>query len=348
MKVLFLSAWYPTERDAMAGLFVQKHAQAVAQQGADVRVIYSEARGVHWWRDMRRQWRSLRREWSMPDLVQMNVLDKNGIFAQWLYHRYHIPYVIIEHWSGYLPANFSFRGGWHGRIMRHIAKQAACILPVSQMLEDAMKQCGIQNTHWQRIHNVVDDFFYDTKKDQPKAIGQKIRLLHVSCFDEKAKNIQGMLRAVRHLATYRQDFELIIVGTGIDYQQDKNYTHELHFPDGILHFTGEQTPQQVAQWMQDSDCFLFFSRYENAPVVLSECLAVGLPIISSNAGGIPEMVNNECGILVPSENEDALMQAMMHMMDHLADYPASTIRPYGQKYTYNNVGAQLYQLYASL
>lgn len=348
MKVLFLSAWYPTKRDAMAGLFVQKHAQAVAQQGADVRVIYSEARGVHWWRDMRRQWRSLRREWGMPNLVQMNVLDKNGIFAQWLYHRYHIPYVIIEHWSGYLPANFSFRGGWHGRIMRHIAKQAACILPVSQMLEDAMKQCGIQNTHWQRIHNVVDDFFYDTKKDQPKAIGQKIRLLHVSCFDEKAKNIQGMLRAVRQLATYRQDFELIIVGTGIDYQQDKNYAHELHFPDGILHFTGEQTPQQVAQWMQDSDCFLFFSRYENAPVVLSECLAVGLPIISSNAGGIPEMVNNECGILVPSENEDALMQAMMHMMDHLADYPASTIRPYGQKYTYDNVGAQLYQLYASL
>ena len=348
MKVLFLSAWYPTKRDAMAGLFVQKHAQAVAQQGADVRVIYSEARGVHWWRDMRRQWRSLRREWGMPDLVQMNVLDKNGIFAQWLYHRYHIPYVIIEHWSGYLPANFSFRGGWHGRIMRHIAKQAACILPVSQMLEDAMKQCGIQNTHWQRIHNVVDDFFYDTKKDQPKAIGQKIRLLHVSCFDEKAKNIQGMLRAVRQLATYRQDFELIIVGTGIDYQQDKNYAHELHFPDSILHFTGEQTPQQVAQWMQDSDCFLFFSRYENAPVVLSECLAVGLPIISSNAGGIPEMVNNECGILVPSENEDALMQAMMHMMDHLADYPASTIRPYGQKYTYDNVGAQLYQLYASL
>ena len=348
MKVLFLSAWYPTKRDAMAGLFVQKHAQAVAQQGADVRVIYSEARGVHWWRDMRRQWRSLRREWGMPDLVQMNVLDKNGIFAQWLYHRYHIPYVIIEHWSGYLPANFSFRGGWHGRIMRHIAKQAACILPVSQMLEDAMKQCGIQNTHWQRIHNVVDDFFYDTKKDQPKAIGQKIRFLHVSCFDEKAKNIQGMLRAVRHLATYRQDFELIIVGTGIDYQQDKNYAHELHFPDGILHFTGEQTPQQVAQWMQDSDCFLFFSRYENAPVVLSECLAVGLPIISSNAGGIPEMVNNECGILVPSENEDALMQAMMHMMDHLADYPASTIRPYGQKYTYDDVGAQLYQLYASL
>ena len=126
MKVLYLSAWYPTPRDAMAGLFVQKHAQAVEQQGADVRVIYSEARGLHWWKDILLQWKALRHEWGMPDVVQMNVLDKNGILAQWLYHRYHIPYIIVEHWSGYLPANFSFRGGWHGYIMRHIAKQAAC------------------------------------------------------------------------------------------------------------------------------------------------------------------------------------------------------------------------------
>lgn len=348
MKVLYLSAWYPTPRDAMAGLFVQKHAQAVEQQGADVRVIYSEARGLHWWKDILLQWKALRHEWGMPDVVQMNVLDKNGIFAQWLYHRYHIPYIIVEHWSGYLPANFSFRGGWHGYIMRHIAKQAACILPVSQMLEDAMKKCGIQNNCWQRIHNVVDDFFYVAKEDRQKAKGEKIRFLHVSCFDEKAKNIQGMLRAVRQLATQRQDFELVIVGTGVDYQLDTSYAQSLNFPEGILHFTGEQTPQEVAEWMQQSDCFLFFSRYENAPVVLSECLAIGLPIISSNAGGIPEMVNNACGILVPSEDENALTQAMIHMMDHLTDYPTSIIRPYGQKYTYDNVGAQLHQLYSSL
>ncbi len=43
MKVLFFSAWYPSKRDAMAGLFVQKHAESVAQQGADVRVLYSDA-----------------------------------------------------------------------------------------------------------------------------------------------------------------------------------------------------------------------------------------------------------------------------------------------------------------
>ena len=346
MKVLFLSAWYPTPRDAMAGLFVQKHAKAVAQQGHDVRVLFSEKTGLAWVRDMYQAWRKLQSEWGKPDVVQMNVLDKNGLIALWLKYRYHIPYVIIEHWSGYLPANFAFRGGWHGWIMRRIAKQASCILPVSQMLEDAMKNCGIENNHWQRIHNVVDDFFYQpisTITITPK--GDTFRFLHVSCFDEKAKNIQGMLRAVRKVAEERQDFELVVVGTGVDYTEDRAYADSLQFPEGMLTFTGEQTPHEVAQWMQQSDCFLFFSRYENAPVVLSECLAVGLPIISSNAGGIPEMINQECGILLHSEDEHALTQAMLHMVDTHAQYNTNVIREQGKKYTYLHIGKQLSDLY---
>lgn len=346
MKVLFLSAWYPTERDAMAGLFVQKHAEAVAQQGHDVRVLYSETTGIQWLLDMYKAWKQLLHEWGNPDLVQMNVLDKNGLIALWLKRRYRIPYILIEHWSGYLPANFAFREGWHGWIMRKIAKHASCILPVSQMLEDAMKKCGIQNNNWQRVHNVVDDFFYQpiTTITIPQK-SNKFRFLHVSCFDEKAKNIQGMLRAVSMVAKQRQDFELICVGTGVDYAEDVAYALSLNFPNGLLTFTGEQTPHEVAQWMQQSDCFLFFSRYENAPVVLSECLAIGLPIISSNAGGIPEMINQDCGILVPSEDEKALANAMLEMIDNQGNFTADTIRQRGTKYTYHNIGKQLSELY---
>lgn len=346
MRVLYLSAWYPTERDAMAGLFVQKHAEAVKEQGADVRVLYSEHTGLAWLRDMYRGWKRLRREWGLPHVVQMNVLDKNGLLALWLKWRYHIPYILVEHWSGYLPVNFSFRGGWHAWVMRHIAKRAACILPVSQMLEDAMKACGIENEHWQRIHNVVDDFFYHPIAPltiTPK--GDKFRFLHVSCFDEKAKNVQGMLRAIRRLADKRQDFECIIVGTGVDHAQAVAYARELMFPHGMLTFTGEQTPHEVAQWMQQSDCFVLFSNYENAPVVLSECLATGLPIISSRAGGIPEMVTDTDGQLVNTQNERQLTNAMLWMMELVSKYPPQPIREHGRKYSYAAVGKQLVELY---
>ena len=346
MKVLFLSAWYPTPQDMMAGLFVQKHAEAVAQQGHEVRVLYSNKTGIGWARDMYMGWKQLKKEWGMPNIVQMNVLDKNGVIAMWLKRRYRIPYIIVEHWSGYLPANFSFREGWHGRLMRKIAQNASCILPVSQMLEDAMKQCGICNKNWQRIHNVVDNFFYQSISPltiTPK--GSKFRFLHVSCFDEKAKNIQGMLRAVREVAKQRQDFELILVGTGINFEQDFAYTNSLNFPIDMLTFVGEQTPYEVAQWMQQSDCFLFFSRYENAPVVLSECMATGLPILSSNAGGIPEMVDQQTGMLVPSEDEKALADAMNTMLTHRHRFSKENINEYGKKYTYQTVGKQLSNLY---
>ena len=350
MKVLFLSAWYPTARDAMAGLFVQKHAQAIGKQGADVRVIYSEARGWRWWREIIQQWKKLKQEWGMPDIVQVNVLDKNGLLALWLKLRYRVPYIIVEHWSGYLNENFAFRGGWHGALMRTIAKHAEGILPVSQKLEDAMKSCGIQNSHWQRIHNVVDDFFFHpiTQLSIPPKPTNKYRLLHVSCFDEKAKNIQGLLRAARAVANQRQDFELVVVGTGIDYQVDRSYADKLDFPPEMLHFTGEQTPYEVAQWMQESDCFLFFSRYENAPVVLSECLACGLPIISSHAGGIPEMVDDTCGILVPTEDENALAKAMKDMMSNHNNYSTEQIRKHGEQYTYHVVGSKLSEIYQSI
>lgn len=344
MKALFLSAWYPTKRDAMAGLFVRKHAEAVAQQGVDVRVLFSEATGVRWLWEIWRGWRTLRREWGLPDIVQMNVLDKNGLLALWLRFWHRIPYIVVEHWSGYLPVNASFRGGWHGRIMTHIAHKASCILPVSQMLEDAMKQCGITCKRWKRIHNVVDDFFYE-EASYIIPRNKKFRLLHVSCFDERAKNIQGMLRAVRKVADIRQDFEFVIIGTGIDFSEDKVYADSLHFPDGMLHFTGELTPREVCTWMQSSDAFVLFSRYETFSIVLAECLAVGLPVITSQIVGIADTLTSECGLVIPTENETALTNAILYMMDHLQDFPASAIRPYGETYRYDNVGKYLVDVY---
>ncbi len=348
MKVLFFSAWYPTERDAMAGLFVQKHAEAVAQQGADVRVLYSDATGVRWLWEMVSAWKRLHSEWGLPDMVQMNVLDKNGVLALYLRQRYHIPFVVIEHWSGYLPVHFSFRGGWHGKVMRYIASKASCIMPVSCMLEKAMKQCGIVCHRWERAHNVVDDFFYTPPTERIPRKENRVRLLHVSCFDEQAKNIQGLLRAYRNALTQNENIELVVVGTGIDFEKDKEYADSLQFPKDTIRFTGEVPPIEVCRWMYASDAFVLFSRYETFSVVLAECQAVGLPIITSRVAGIAEDLPAECGIVVEIEDEQALTNAILEMASHLDDYSAEHIRPYGEKYRYEAVGKELMAVYHSV
>lgn len=278
-------------------------------------------------------------------MCQLNVITKNGILPLYLKLVHHIPYVIVEHWSGYLQQNFSIRGGWHKRIMQSICRQAHCVMPVSQILEDAMKTNGFTNSHFQRIHNVVDDFFYTTASTSSSSSTSSSTILHVSCFDEKAKNIQGLLRAAREVAAVRQDFTLTLVGTGMDFQEDKTYANSLHFPEGMLRFTGEQTPEQVAEHMRKADFFLMFSRYENAPVVLSESLAMGLPILTSAAGGIPEMITPETGILVPTADESALATQLLYMLDHHADFDRACIRKHGLQYSYDTVGKQLQEIY---
>ena len=60
------------------------------------------------------------------------------------------------------------------------------------------------------------------------------------------------------------------------------------------------------------------------------------------------MIDHECGILVPSEDEVALANAMLEMIDNQKEYAADTIQKRGAKYTYQNIGKQLSDTYQRL
>ena len=288
MKVLFLTPWYPSEKDAMSGLFVQKHVEAVRAQGVEVRVIFSQTIPDTW-----RQYKALQREGWKPDLVQLNVIQKQGLLAKTI----GVPYIIVEHWSGYLPENGQFRrmSRFKRDLYRHIANNAERILTVSEPLQKAMQACGIENEHWGTIDNVVDDFFFE-----PRVKSQESRvktLLHVSCFDERAKNVKGLLRAAKMLSEKRQDWRLKLVGTGVDYEDVRAYADSLDIPEGCLEWTGELTPQQVADEMHRADALVLSSRYETYGVVLAEAAAAGLPILSTPVGIAEEVAD----LIVPQE-----------------------------------------------
>lgn len=292
MRVLFLTPWYPSDTDAMSGLFVQKHVEAVRAQGAEVRVIFSQG-----WRDTWNQWRAIEREGWLPDVVQLNVIQKQGLLALWLKRRFAIPYVIIEHWSGYLPENGQFRqmSSLQKRFYQRIASQAEIILTVSQALQRAMQSNDIEAKSWGTIDNVVDEFFKLSAFSSQHS--EKKTLLHVSCFDEKAKNVKGLLRAAKMLSERRQDWSLVLVGTGVDYRDVRAYADALEIPEGLLCWTGELTPEQVAEQMHRADALVLSSRYETYGVVLAEAATARLPILSTPVGIAEEVAD----LIVPQE-----------------------------------------------
>lgn len=338
MKVLYLTPWYPSEQDQMSGLFVQKHVEAVRAQGVDVRVIHSQG-----WKDLWQQWKELKRTWGLPDLVQLNVIQKQGFLALWLKMRHNIPYIIVEHWSGYLPENGQFmqQSAAKRRLAYSIAKHASCLLTVSQTLKNAMKQCGIQASQWGHVNNIVDEFFYQGVRSKKSGVRT---LLHVSCFDERAKNTTALLQGFSVLCRQRKDIRLVMVGTGVDWQAAQRIANDLRIPSERIVWTGEQTPQQVCEWMYHSDAFVLTSRYETAGVVLSEAASTGLPILSTPVGIASQLITPQTGILVNQDEANdshALAQYLAHIVE-MDIYPSAA-----EEYRFSTVGKQLKHIYDS-
>ena len=327
----------------MAGLFVQKHADAVRAQGVGVEVLCS-----YTWRELFREWRRIRRE-GLPDIVQLNVIQKQGLLALWLKRRYGIPYVIVEHWSGYLPENGQFmrQSAVKRRFCAYIARHADRLLCVSQCLADAMQACGVTNAHTELVSNVVDDFFFDQSecvRNNPD-ISEAVRLktlLYVSCFDERAKNTFALLRGFSVLCSRRSDVRLVMVGTGIDLPASQAMAAQLSIPSDRILWTGEQMPEEVCAWMYRADAFVLTSRYETAGIVLSEAAATGTPILSTPVGIAEELVTSETGIIISQEDANTperLAEAMEQVLS-LPKYSSG-----GKEYSFSAVGQQLKEIY---
>jgi glycosyltransferase involved in cell wall biosynthesis len=184
------------------------------------------------------------------------------------------------------------------RFIRRVAAQAEAVLTVSLPLQHAMQECGLTAKRWGTIDNVVDEFFFKPSKYRDLEISRSRKtILHVSCFDEKAKNVKGLLRAAKMLSEKRQDWQLVLVGTGVDYTEVRTFADSLQIPNGLLEWTGELTPRQVADRMLEADAFVLSSRYETYGVVLAEAAAAGLPILSTPVG-----IAEETGaLIVPQE-----------------------------------------------
>lgn len=107
------------------------------------------------------------------------------------------------------------------------------------------------------------------------------------------------------------DWRLIIVGPGkADYQQqllDKYQTENMEF-------LGEKDHDSAMQLMADAEIFVLPSYTEGFPNVVVEAMALGKPIIATRVGAIPEMLADECGILIEPNDEVALQAALLKLM----------------------------------
>jgi glycosyltransferase involved in cell wall biosynthesis len=337
MKILLLTPWFPNPENPNLGNFILRQFELIAEQHDIFLLAFSANRtakknvscestekyGFKGWHITHRSgqgpisWRYARdgrslglslleKERFVPELVHAQIAHQIGDLLYSIKKNQSIPILCSEHWSGYLQErNEKLRPT--ERLRKRLAiRSVDVLLPVTTQLGQAMERSGFGT---QKIHvwrNPVDDrlFTPGSKKS--------FDFMHLSVLDANKRPLE-ILRAFHQILTDHPTARLSIGGDGptdalTELQQ------ELDIPPENLEIHGSMNYEEVAERMRSTRCLVQFSRYENLPCTIGEALTAGLAIISSDVGGISELVNQENGLLIPRDGHTELTQAMKSYM----------------------------------
>lgn len=383
IRILFLPKWYPNRYDPMPGLFIQRQAEALTPY-CDVALIYvhpdphcpnkvevefSEEKEVrvlrvyykvtgdatgftgkalnfwYFYQAHRKAWHSIRE--FQPDLVHAHILTRLGFIGWRITRERNIPLIISEHWSRYFPENNTYNGWFRKKLTSFVVKKAAAVVAVSEPLRIAMQQCGLINPNYRVIPNVVDTAALMVSTAVQKTALKT--LVHISCFDDKSKNISGFLRSLKELSLLRQDFTCLMVGEGPDLAEMKEFAGFLRIPVSLVQFTGVKTGSEFAGLLNGADFSVLSSRYETFGTVVIESLACGVPVVATSVGVAREVISKANGLLVEPGDEKAMTDALFQMMDLCREFDKTLIRQsLSDKYSKESVGKELLSLYQDL
>jgi glycosyltransferase involved in cell wall biosynthesis len=256
------------------------------------------------------------------DLVHFNIIWNAGWQALYMKKRYGLPYLISENYTGFDTDARTDQPRGLRPFSRLITRNAAFVCPVTKNLESVMRRFGLPG-RYHIVPNVVNTDLFSIHSPREKTL----RFLHVSTLNDAHKNISGMLRCWKKCSDLLPHIHLKLGGDG-PYEYYREMAEQLGIRQDSISFFGTKTAPEVAELMYDSDCLLLFSNYENLPLVMLESLACGMAVISTNAGGVAEHIDETLGFVIEKRDEDALVASIMKYAENPDRFKPEVQRQY--------------------
>jgi glycosyltransferase involved in cell wall biosynthesis len=198
-----------------------------------------------------------------------------------------------------------------GEILKEIFCQCNYLHYVSNYLREEGLKLGAPPEKAFVIYPGIDVNFYSPDKINKYNHNTKVLIIISVGRLVWQKGLINALKAVKILINNSYDIQYWIVGDGSDKDQLFFWRRMLDIEKNVKFF-GFQTPTQIKSLLTSSDIFLQPSLTEAIPISGMEAGAMELPVIASNVGGLPELIEHGVtGLLVPPDNPTALAEAIM-------------------------------------
>lgn len=226
-----------------------------------------------------------------------------------------LPYVISIHGTDLM----GYRNGpRYRRLAQEAAQKAFGLIAISQQVrDDTLSTFEIPA---QKVHLIANGFDGDIFKVQPdldkasvfEDFGLPFDDAPVVSFVGKFTDFKGIDVLLRAAAIYEKQLpgvQTLLVGHGQLWDEMHDLREELGLSG--VHFLGHQPQSTVARVYNIADVSIVPSRIEPFGLVAVEALACGTPVVATNAGGLPDFINEQVGALVPVDDHEALAQAIV-------------------------------------
>ena len=127
-------------------------------------------------------------------------------------------------------------------------------------------------------------------------------------------NVAAVLRAFARIQARRPDATLTLVGSGSQDASLRALAAELQLRN--VTFAGRVPPSEIHRYYADADVYVQAPEIDNMPLSLLEAFASGLPVVSTNVGGVPAMLTHGVhGLLAPANDDEALAAHVLTLLE---------------------------------
>lgn len=260
-----------------------------------------------------------------------------GLLGRLIGKKFKIPVIYTAHGFFFFKGNSKIKNFIFKNAEKYLAKYTDALITMNNEDFSACQNWKCKNVF--KINGIgIDEIKYDNSKFDKKEFKRSLGLedddkiiLSVSEFI-KRKNYPTMLRSFAKLCEKEQNVKYVLCGTGILFDEMKQYAKELGIENDVL-FLGYR--KDINKIMQISDVFFHESFQEGLTMSIMEAMHFKLPVVTSAVRGNEDLIDNEKGgYITGCLDEDLQVECLIKILNNkelakkMGDYNHNKIKDY--------------------